>query len=493
MNEDTFEKQLYDEEAETFRNQLATVTDEGKRKWVYPKKPSGRFHRARVVVSAVLLLFLILTPFIKINGHPFMLFDFLNRKFILFGTLFGPHDFHLLVIAMISLIVFIILFTAVFGRIFCGWACPQTIFMEMVFRKIEYWIEGDSKDQRKLKSAPWTASKFSKKTIKHIIFFAIAFFISNIFLSYIIGMDELLKIISDPPSQHLQGLIAITIFSGVFYFVFSYFREQACTIVCPYGRLQGVLLDRDSIVIAYDNVRGEPRKKFNRDEGWENRGDCIDCYQCVEVCPTGIDIRNGIQLECVNCTACIDACDDVMDKVKRPRGLIRYASLNSIEKSIRPADGKKAKFKFTPREIGYASLLTVLLTVLIILLANRTDFSVTVLRTPGLLFQEQPGNMVSNIYDLNLVNKTFDKIPISLKLENIDGELKLVGNKIIMEPQGNLDAKFLILLPKDKLTKMNTNIEVGIYNRNKLIRKVSTSFLAPLSREHKEGDKENED
>lgn len=474
MNEDTLEKQLYDEEAETFRNQLATVTDDGKRKWVYPKKPAGRFHRARIVVSAILLLILILTPFIKVNGHPFILFDFLNRKFILFGVLFGPHDFHLLVIAMISLIVFVILFTAVFGRIFCGWACPQTIFMEMVFRKIEYWIEGDAKDQRKLKAAPWTLSKFFKKSIKQIIFFAIAFFISNIFLSYIIGMDELLKIISDPPSQHLQGLFAITIFSGIFYFVFSYFREQACTIVCPYGRLQGVLLDRDSIVIAYDNVRGEPRKKFKKDEGWENRGDCIECYQCVEVCPTGIDIRNGIQLECVNCTACIDACDDIMDKINRPRGLIRYASLNSIQ--------NKAKWRFTPRAIGYSVLLTVLVTVLTILLLNRTEFSVTVLRTAGLLYQEQPNDMISNLYDLNMVNKTFNKIPVTLKLENIDGELKLIGNEIIIEPQGNIDAKFLVLLPKDELTRMSTPIDIGIYSGDKLIKKVTTSFLAPMKK-----------
>lgn len=482
MNEDSLEKQLYDEEAETFRNQLATVTDDGKRKWVYPKKPSGRFHRARIVVSAILLLILILTPFLKVNGQPFMLFDFLNRKFILFGVLFGPHDFHLLVIAMISLIVFVILFTAVFGRIFCGWACPQTIFMEMVFRKIEYWIEGDSKDQRKLKAAPWTTSKFFKKTIKQIIFFAIAFFISNIFLSYIIGMDELLKVVTDPPSEHLQGLFAITVFSGIFYFVFSNFREQACTIVCPYGRLQGVLLDRDSIVIAYDNVRGEPRKKFKKDEGWENRGDCIECYQCVEVCPTGIDIRNGIQLECVNCTACIDACDDIMEKINKPRGLIRYASLNSIEKSIRSAPGGNAKWKFTTRAIGYSALLTVLVTVLVILLLNRTDFSATILRTAGLLYQEQPNDMISNLYDLNMVNKTFNEIPVTLKLENIEGELKLVGNQIVMEPQGNVDAKFLVLLPKIELTKMSTPIDIGIYSGNKLIKKVSTSFLAPMKK-----------
>ena len=482
MNEDILEQQLYDEESETFRNQLATVTDEGKRKWVYPKKPSGRFHKARIFVSAFLLLILVLTPFLKVNGHPFMLFDFLNRKFILFGVLFGPHDFHLLVIAMISLVVFVILFTAVFGRIFCGWACPQTIFMEMVFRKIEYWIEGDARDQHKLNSAPWTMNKFFKKFSKQIIFFGIAFFISNIFLSYIIGIDALVKIITDPPSEHLQGLFAITVFSGIFYFVFSNFREQACTIVCPYGRLQGVLLDRDSIVIAYDNVRGEPRKRFKRDEGWENRGDCIECYQCVEVCPTGIDIRNGIQLECVNCTACIDACDDIMDKIKRPRGLIRYASINSIE--------KKTKWKFTPRAIGYSALLTVLVSLLVILLLNRSEFSVTVLRTAGLLYQEQPNNMVSNLYDLNIVNKTFKKIPVNLKLEGLEGELKLVGNDLVIEPQGNIDATFLILLPKNELTRMNTPINLGVYSGDKLIERVTTSFLAPMKKKVDEDEKD---
>jgi cytochrome c oxidase accessory protein FixG len=316
--------------------------------------------------------------------------------------------------------------------------------------------------------------KFFKKLTKQIIFFAIAFFISNIFLSYIIGIDELIKIITDSPSEHLQGLFAITVFSGIFYFVFSNFREQACTIVCPYGRLQGVLLDRDSIVIAYDNVRGEPRKRFKKEEGWENRGDCIECYQCVEVCPTGIDIRNGIQLECVNCTACIDACDDIMDKIKRPRGLVRYASLNSIE--------KKAKWKFTSRAIGYSALLTVLLTVFAILLANRTDFSVTILRTAGLLYQEQPNDMISNLYDLNMVNKTFNRIPVTLKLEKIEGELKLVGNQIVMEPQGNIDSKFLVLLPKNELSKMSTPIDIGIYSEDKLIKKVTTSFLAPMKK-----------
>ncbi len=465
----------FEEEKQEFRNHLATVTKEGKRKWIFPKKPSGRFYNARTLVSFVLLAFLIIAPFIKVNGHQFLLLDFPNRHFILFGVPFGPHDFHLFVLAMISFVVFIVLFTVIFGRIFCGWACPQTIFMEMVFRKIEYWIEGDAIQQIKLKNAPWTTSKIFKKGLKHIIFFAISFFIANIFLSYIISMDKLIEIVTDPPSKHLSGLFAITVFSGVFYFVFSYFREQACTLVCPYGRLQGVLLDQDSIVIAYDYKRGEPRGKLKKGEDFSNRGDCIDCHLCVDVCPTGIDIRNGIQLECVNCTACIDACDNVMDKIQRPRGLIRYASLRNIE--------NKAKFKFTPRMILYSVILFILLSVLTILMINRTDFNVNILRTPGMLFQQQPDGTISNLYDINLVNKTFDPTEIKLKLESpASGELKIIGTDLKLDPQEIVEAKFMILLPKESITKMNTPVEIGVYDGNKRIRKIKTSFLGPVEK-----------
>ncbi|MGQ9642723.1 MAG: cytochrome c oxidase accessory protein CcoG [Ignavibacterium sp.] len=463
---------IFEEEKQEFRNHLATVTKEGKRKWIFPKKPSGRFYNARTIVSLVLLAFLVITPFIKVNGHPFLLLDFPNRHFILFGVPFGPHDFHLFVLAMISFVVFIVLFTVIFGRVFCGWACPQTIFMEMVFRKIEYWIEGDAIQQIKLKNAPWTAQKIFKKTLKHLIFFAISFFIANIFLSYIISMDKLIEIVTDPPSKHLSGLFAITVFSGVFYFVFSYFREQACTLVCPYGRLQGVLLDQDSIVIAYDYKRGEPRGKLKKGEDFSNRGDCIDCHLCVDVCPTGIDIRNGIQLECVNCTACIDACDNVMDKIQRPRGLIRYASLKNIE--------NKAKFKFTPRMILYSVILFILLSVLTVLMINRTDFNVNILRTPGMLFQEQPDGKISNLYDLNLVNKTFNPVQMQMKLLNPQGELKIIGSDLKLGSQQIVEAKFMILLPKESIKKMNTPVEIGIYDGNNLIKKIKTSFLGPV-------------
>jgi cytochrome c oxidase accessory protein FixG len=461
------------EDKQEYRNQLATVTSDGKRKWVYPKKPSGKFYNARTILSLFLLAFLVIVPFIKVNGHQFLLFDFLNRNFILFGIPFGPHDFHLFVLAMISIIVFIILFTVVFGRIFCGWACPQTIFMEMVFRKIEYWIEGDAKDQRKLAAEEWNGRKLVKKGLKNFIFFILAFIISHIFLSYIISMDKVIEIISQPPSAHLSGFVALIAFSFIFYWVFAFFREQACTIVCPYGRLQGVLLDQDSIVIAYDHKRGEPRGKIKKNEVQSDKGDCIDCYLCVEVCPTGIDIRNGIQLECVNCTACIDACDAVMEKISRPKKLIRYDSLNGIENNT--------KFKITPRMMLYSVILVVLLGILGYLLSIRTDYSVNILRTPGMLFQEQPNGKVSNVYDLNIVNKTFNETPVQIKLENpSDGELKLVGKDIVLKSQQIVETKFLVLLDKATLSRMNTPIEIGVYDGDKLIKKVKTSFLGPV-------------
>jgi cytochrome c oxidase accessory protein FixG len=481
----TEEKTAVHETSDSFRDQLSTVSKEGKRNWIYPKKPSGRFYTARTLVSFLLLAILIGMPFIKVNGRQFMLFDFLNRNFILFGIPFGPHDLYLFVIAMIAIIVFIILFTAVFGRVFCGWACPQTIFMEMVFRKIEYWLEGDWLQQKQLAKAPWDMSKAVKKVSKYIIFFAISFFISNIFLSYLIGMGNLIKLIGDPPSEHIQGLISMLLFSGVFYWVFSYFREQACTIVCPYGRLQGVLLDRDSIVIAYDNVRGEPRGKIRKGEDQSDLGDCIDCYLCVDVCPTGIDIRDGIQLECVNCTACIDACDAVMDKVKRPRGLIRYASLNSIE--------NKSRFRFTPRAIFYSVILAVLLGILGYLLSARTDYDFNILRTPGMLYQRQGDDKISNLYDVNIVNKTYKETHIKLKLENIKGSLELIGRPIDLLPQEIYDGKFMVVLDQSEIKTMNTPLSVGVYSNGKQVNVIKTSFLGPVAKEQKEKEQDEED
>lgn len=398
-----------------------------------------------------------------------MMFNLLARKFIFFGLAFGPYDFAILVVGFIAFAIFIILFTAIFGRIFCGWICPQTIFMEMVFRKIEFWIEGDFRQQIALDKGEWTFNKYWKKTVKHIIFFSLSFIVANILLAWVIGIDDLYKIITDSPSQHLSGLIAIIIFSGIFYLIFSKFREQACTVVCPYGRLQGVLLDKNSLVVAYDNVRGEPRGKIRKKEE-RAAGDCIDCRLCVDVCPTGIDIRHGIQLECVNCTACIDACDEVMDKVKKPRGLIRYDSLQGIKDQIR--------FTTTPRIISYSVILVLLVSLFSYLVATREDIEVNILRTPGMLYQDQPNDRISNLYNFNIVNKTFEPIDVSLKIKNLNAEIKLLGSDLNLKPSEVVEGKFMIIADKKVFSKLNTPIFIGVYRNDIEVTSFKTSFLS---------------
>ena len=365
---------------QSFRDKIGTLDGDGKRKFVFPKQPKGKFFRYRKYVSYFLLLVLLANPFIKVNGNQFMMFNVLERRFNIFGFPFWPQDFYLFVLMMIAGIVFILLFTVVFGRIFCGWICPQTIFMEMVFRRVEFLIDGDRGAQIRLDKQEWNAEKIRKRVLKWTVFFIISFIIANVFLAYIIGSDQLWLMIEQGPMRQLGNFTALLIFTAVFYFVFAWFREQVCIIACPYGRLQGVLLDNKSINVAYDFVRGEKQKgrgKFDKreDRSLTGKGDCIDCMQCVNVCPTGIDIRNGTQLECINCTACIDECDSIMTSIGYPKGLIRYASEDEIT--------KKEPFRFTARMTGYSSVLAILVGLLVGLLFLRSNVEATLLRVPG--------------------------------------------------------------------------------------------------------------
>lgn len=463
-----------DPQKDSFRDHISTVDSQGKRVWVYPKKPSGKWYNRRTILSVFLLIFLFGAPFIKIGGQPLLQIGILDRKFIILGNVFWPQDFHLFVFAMITAIVFIILFTVVFGRLFCGWICPQTIFMEMVFRKIEYAIEGDFKQQQKLNKQQWNFEKIWKKSLKHFLFAAISFAIGNTFLAYIIGSEELFKIITEPVSEHAGGFSAMVIFSAVFYGVFAWMREQVCTTVCPYGRLQGVLLDRNSLVVAYDYGRGEGRAKFrkNEDRSAAGKGDCIDCGACVHVCPTGIDIRNGTQLECVNCTACIDACDFMMDSVGLKRGLIGYQSEAGI--------AEKRPFTLTTRIKGYMAVLTVLLTVIVSLLVSRSDVETTILRTPGMLFQERGDGHISNLYNFKIINKTNNELPLTFKLENIDGEIQYVGNKApTVQMQGVSEGALFVIVTPDVLTGIKTELKIGVYENGEKIETVKTNFVGP--------------
>jgi len=466
---------------EIFRDSIGTVTEEGKRAWIFPKKPSGRYYEYRKIVSYVLIAFLFAAPFVKIGGNQFLLFNVLERRFNIFGFPFWPQDFHLFVISMIIGVVFITLFTVGFGRVFCGWVCPQTIFLEMVFRRIEYWIDGDRPKQMRLAKQPWNAEKIRKRSLKWIIYLVISFVIANVFLAYLIGGDKLLHYITDGPLQHLGTLFPLIIFTAVFYFIFAWFREQVCIIACPYGRLQGVLLDNKSIVVAYDHKRGERekgRKKFRKNEDREalGYGDCIDCFQCVHVCPTGIDIRNGTQLECVNCTACIDECDHIMESINLPKGLIRYASEDEIE--------KKSKFKLTARMKGYIAVLVILTGVLTGMLLLRNDVEARILRLPGQLYEHKAGNIISNVFTYKLINKTTKTIDdVSFKLENYKGKIKLVSTQDNFEvpADGLAEGTMFIEIDKKDLIGDKNKLVIEVYSHNKLIETTSVNFLGPRS------------
>jgi len=482
--EDGGEEPLTRKASDSFRDSVGNIDSKGNRIWIYPTKPKGDFYDKRTIVSIVLLAILFINPFISVNGHPFFLFDIFNRTFVLFGVLFYPQDFHLFAMALLAIIFFIVLFTAVFGRIWCGWACPQTIFMEMVFRKIEYWIDGNASEQKVLDKQPMNSQKLGKRVAKYSIFYAISFIIANLLFAYVVGVEKLSVLVTDGPMANSELFLGVMIFSFVFFGVFAWFREQACIYVCPYGRLQSVLLDSNSIVVAYDYIRGEKREKYKKKRS-EDAGDCIDCHKCVDVCPTGIDIRNGTQLECINCTACIDACDKVMEQIGKPKKLIKFASLDQIEQGN--------KFKFTNRLKFYTVLLSVLLLSLVFLLSNRTEVEATILRAKGILFNIDGNGNVNNLFTMKIFNKTYKDINFTMKTSNIDSKIEIIGGKKQLIKAGEMfDATFIMTINKQLLKENKNEVTLEIKDQNgKVIENSKTIFMAPDNERH--FDKYNEE
>ncbi len=457
---------------QSFRDSVATIDKQGKRNYLFPKKPKGKLYNLRTIASVIYLVIFFSLPFVKVDGEPLFMFNVIQRKFIFFGQIFWPQDFFIFAIGFLTFIVFIIFFTVVFGRVFCGWACPQTIFMEMVFRKIEYWLDGDANEQRKLKEMQWTAYKIRKRATKMAVFYFISFIIANFFLAYIIGMDEVLAMVNQGIAANPVTFVSLLVFSAVFFFVYYWFREQVCIVVCPYGRLQGVLLDKKSIVVAYDYVRGEPRGKIKKEkDGVWDTGDCVDCAACVRVCPTGIDIRNGTQLECVNCTACIDACNAIMDRVGKAQGLIRYESEENI------AHSKKTKFNW--RIAAYSFVLILLTSALVVMLVTRDDIDARVLRAAGQMFQTTPDGKVGNLYNIKLVNKTREEIPVTMRLENMKGEIEIVQKDLVVPKESYFQTSFFVRIDRQLIEKRKTPIVLGVYQGDKRIETIKTTFLGP--------------
>lgn len=463
-----------------FREHLATADQQGRRMWLYPKQPQGWYTNARTWVNFVLIAIMFAGPFVRIDGNPLLMMNIVERRFVILGQVFWPQDFPIFATAMLIFLTGIAIFTAAFGRLWCGWTCPQTVMMEGVFRRIEHWIEGDHHRRRALDKGPWTGEKVGKKLLKHGIFLGLSFVIGNTLLAYIIGTEELFRIVTDNPANHVKGLAFMIAFTLLFYGIFARFREQACTFICPYGRFMSTLLDENTIVVAYDKRRGERRNTLHRNQSASDRkaeglGDCIDCKQCVVVCPTGIDIRDGTQMECVNCTACIDACDGVMDKIRRPRGLIRYASLNGIERGER--------LRVTPRLVGYSVVLVALISLFLYLLFTRTAVQSTLLRArSNTLFQQMPNGKISNLYLLKLVNKTHQDIPVSLRLEQGRGEIRVLGQQLLVPAEKQMETSVLIEMDPRDLASGPTPLVIGVYREDrpgKRLESLKTFFIGP--------------
>jgi cytochrome c oxidase accessory protein FixG len=472
---------LQKQENSAFRDRMGIIDGKGKRIVLFPHQPKGKYYFWRTIVAILLLGFFFSMPFITVGGHPLFLLNFLDRKFVVFGLVFWTQDFHIFALGFLSLLVFMVMFTAVFGRIFCGWICPQTIFLEMVFRRLEYWIEGDATKQKKLYYEAWNAGKLFKKIVKHVFYFFLSVIVCVWFSFWVAGADKMWDVFSQPFTENTGTYIAVGVFSGIFYFVFVWFRENACIFVCPYGRLQSVLLDKNTVVVAYDYNRGEPRGPVGKSRKSDTLGDCVDCRLCNLVCPTGIDIRNGIQLECVNCTACIDACNGVMTKIKRPKGLIRYASMDQI--------ANRLPFKFSPRILLYTSVLILLISLVTYLILSRSDVEVTLLRAQGSLAQPMENGMIANVYTAKIVNKTFREILLHFSIGQEDGRIILPGRERITVPaQGITETSLVIQLKPSVPLKAQRKIKVLVMCDNEIIETITTHFMEMNLGQHKTKD-----
>ncbi len=450
----------------------SSIRSDGSRNYVHPADVKGRFTRLRYIIFAALIAIYVLLPFVKIGGHPAVFMDIVNRRFYLFGGVFNAQDFWLMFFLLSGIGLTLVVVTAVKGRLWCGYACPHTVFLEGVFRRIERLIEGPRAQRLRRNAAGLTFDKLWRKTLKHAVYIVIALSLSHVFISYFVSLPSLVDMVQRSPAEHPTAFTWVIVMSAILWFNFAWFREQLCLIICPYGRLQSAMTDRDTMVIGYDYNRGEPRGKASD----PSNGDCIDCKRCVVVCPTGIDIRNGLQMECVGCAACVDACDEIMAKIDRPQGLVRYDSLNGLE--------GKSKRMSRPRLLFYGGIATLWLVGAVFAFAQSSAFEANVLRHEGAPFAVVDGQ-VRNSVRIHLVNKTSDRQVFLVEPESETGiEYIIPQTRVELDSLGSTYLPILAMLSADEMKpgiKLRLTISMEGHDERKGSRIVEAPFVGPGS------------
>lgn len=427
------------------RDSVTTIRPDGSRPFMYPTETRGRYTTARRLTAYLLIALYLSLPWITINGYPAVFLDVAERRFHLFGLTLAAQDMWLMFFVISGLGFSLFFITSLFGRVWCGWACPQTVFLEHVYRRIESWIEGNAVNRRALDAAPWTPAKIAKRVLKHAVFLVVSAFFTHLFLAYFVSLPEVWSMVRAAPSEHWSTFVFMMAYTGLTYFIFCWFREQVCIVICPYGRIQSVLTDDNTVTVGYDAARGEPRGPKRAADLEPPAGDCVDCLRCVHVCPTGVDIRQGMQMECVGCTACIDACDDVMDRLQRPRGLIRYASQNALV-------GKPTR---------WVRARTLLYFVLLLVGAGVAAWALTTVRPANLGVTRMTGapyiidaTMVRNQFLVRIVNKRNTPARFIVRLEDAPADVRRIGfdQPVEIAPLGELVQPLVLQQPRASYT-----------------------------------------